>query len=300
MILAIIIPYYKINFFEATLDSLSAQTNQRFKVYVGDDASPESPTVLLEKYKGKFDFEYHRFEENLGGISLTKQWERCIALSNNEEWIMILGDDDFLEENVVEAFYANLLEIEKEGNNVVRFSTQSIDKVKNIISKVYINPKLEKATDFYYRRYSGLVRSSLSEYIFRRKSFLKYKFKNYPLAWHSDDYAWIEFAENKPVFAINDAIITIIVSCESLTGSSSNLLKKNIAQSLFYMDLIKNKLNLFDKNMRLPLLLQAEIAIKINRKLTLKEWNVLFFEYLKNYSTLPMLKFIRRFIKSLF
>ena len=159
---------------------------------------------------------------------------------------------------------------------------------------------MEKATDFYYRRYSGLVRSSLSEHVFRKESFLKHKFKNYPLAWHSDDYAWIEFAENKPVFAINDAVITVIVSSESLTGSKANLIKKNIAQSLFYMDLVKNKLNLFDKNMRLPLLLQAEIAIKTNRKLTVKEWNVLFFEYLKNYSTLPTLKFIRRFVKSLF
>ena len=60
------------------------------------------------------------------------------------------------------------------------------------------------------------------------------------MAWHSDDYAWIEFAENKPVFAINDAVITVIVSSESLTGSKANLIKKNIAQSLFYMDLVKN------------------------------------------------------------
>lgn len=298
--LAIIIPYYKLTFFEATLDSLAAQTNQNFKVYIGDDASEESPTDLLSKYRGKFKFVYHRFEINLGGISLTQQWERCISLAGNEEWIMILGDDDVLGENVVQAFLANFLEVEKEGINLIRFSTQSIDKVKNIISKVYVNPKLEKATDFYYRRYSGLVRSSLSEHVFRKESFLKHKFKNYPLAWHSDDYAWIEFAENKPVFAINDAVITVIVSSESLTGSKANLIKKNIAQSLFYMDLVKNKLNLFDKNMRLPLLLQAEIAIKTNRKLTVKEWNVLFFEYLKNYSTLPTLKFIRRFVKSLF
>jgi hypothetical protein len=40
----------------------------------------QSPSAdLLEKYKGKFEFEYHRFESNLGGISLVRQWERCIA-----------------------------------------------------------------------------------------------------------------------------------------------------------------------------------------------------------------------------
>ena len=107
--LAIIIPYFKLTFFEATLDSLANQTDQRFKVYIGNDASLENPADLLEKYKGKFDFEYHRFEENLGGISLTQQWERCIKLSNDEEWFMILGDDDYLSKNVVSEFMITII-----------------------------------------------------------------------------------------------------------------------------------------------------------------------------------------------
>ena len=46
--LAIIIPYYKLTFFEDTLESLANQTDKLFKVYIGDDASPENPTDLLE------------------------------------------------------------------------------------------------------------------------------------------------------------------------------------------------------------------------------------------------------------
>ena len=105
--LAIIIPFFKPTFFEATLQSLANQTDKRFKVYIGDDASPEDCYALLQKFEGQFDFIYHRFETNLGGISLTQQWERCIALSGDEEWLMILGDDDVLGENVVEEFYKN-------------------------------------------------------------------------------------------------------------------------------------------------------------------------------------------------
>ena len=63
--LAIVIPYFKLTFFEETLLSLANQTNKRFKVYIGNDASPESPLLLLEKYKDKFDFVYHEFESNL-------------------------------------------------------------------------------------------------------------------------------------------------------------------------------------------------------------------------------------------
>ncbi len=41
--------------------------------------------VLLEKYKDKFDFVYHEFESNLGGISLVQQWNRCIAKVEAED-----------------------------------------------------------------------------------------------------------------------------------------------------------------------------------------------------------------------
>ena len=63
--------------------------------------------MYLENYKGEFEFEYHKFENNLGSSSLTKQWERCVDLASNEEWIMILGDDDYLDSNVVASFYNN-------------------------------------------------------------------------------------------------------------------------------------------------------------------------------------------------
>lgn len=49
--LAIIIPYYKLAFFEENLQSLSNQTDQRFKVYIGDDASPETPANFQENPK---------------------------------------------------------------------------------------------------------------------------------------------------------------------------------------------------------------------------------------------------------
>ena len=45
--LAIVIPYYKIIFFEKTLESLAQQTDKRFRVYIGDDASPDSPEKLF-------------------------------------------------------------------------------------------------------------------------------------------------------------------------------------------------------------------------------------------------------------
>ena len=166
--LAIIIPYFKLTFFEETLQSIVNQTNKNFRVYIGDDASEESPIDLLKKYEDQFDFSYHRFEDNLGGTSLTKQWERCIALSGDEDWLMILGDDDILGDNVVESFYSQYKEF-NEISNVIRFATVVLNEQDHTISKKYEHPRLEKSLDFFIRKLKWDTRSSLSEYFFKRE-----------------------------------------------------------------------------------------------------------------------------------
>ena len=121
--LAIVIPYYKITFFEATLASLANQTDKRFKVYVGNDASPEDPFFLLDQYKGRIDFSYYKFENNMGSTSLVKQWDRCLALTEQEEWMILLCDDDTLSESCIADFYKHLPKINSADCNVVRFAT---------------------------------------------------------------------------------------------------------------------------------------------------------------------------------
>lgn len=245
--LAIIIPYYKLAFFEATLQSLANQTNKQFKVYIGDDASPEDCSALLKKFEGSFDFNYHRFETNFGGTSLSQQWDRCIALSRNEEWMMILGDDDWLSDNVVDAFYKNLNSI-KNKYNVVRFATKLYFSNKNEYSNLYEHPVEEKYATTYLKKLKGTTRSSLSENIFKRKMYIKHGFHNYPLAWNSDDRAWFDFSESKPIFTINDAIVYVSVSEESISGMDNNHETKNKSQTLFYSYLLWSfKLNFAQK-----------------------------------------------------
>lgn len=295
--LAIIIPYYKLTFFDETIQSLSNQTDKRFNVYIGDDASPENPSTLLEKYKGKFEFKYHRFSENIGAISLTKQWERCIALSGDEEWIMILGDDDMLGNNVVQEFYTQLNSFYGK-TNIVRYASEIIKG--KIISKKFEHPVWEKATDSFFRKLKGKSRSSLSEHIFLKESFLKFKFYNYAVGWHSDDYAWIEFSDNKPIYTINKSIVSVRISNISITGKTDNEELKRQASIIFIKNCIAYKLNLFNKKQRLEILLSYESYIKKSRKLTLKEWFLLLTLYLKYFNWIAFLKYFRRFLISLF
>ena len=278
--LAIVIPYYKINFFEATLESLANQTNRRFKVFIGDDASAIDPNVLLEKYKNKFDFVYHRFDTNLGEKSLTQQWERCIALSNGEEWIMILGDDDVLNNNCVESFYSNLKEIEDLDSTVVRFATQVVDKNGKTISKIHQHPKIEIAGNFLIRKFKGGTRSSLSEYVFKKEVVDRVQFKDFPLAWYSDLLAVLEFSRWKEIFTINEAIVYFRLSGINITSRTDDSVIKNIATFQFYYFLLKNHDTKLSKQLVQEIFNRIEKTLLDNKK-NLKRWLQLFSLYLK-------------------
>ncbi|SHG30332.1 Glycosyl transferase family 2 [Flavobacterium fluvii] len=293
--LAIVIPYYKLTFFEETLESLANQTDKRFKVFIGDDSSPEDPTVLLSKYQGKFDFVYHRFESNLGGTSLTQQWERCIALSDNEEWIMILGDDDYLGENVVEQFYIHLLEFVTK-TNLVRFASRTIVQEENHKARICENPVWESATDAFYRKFKLITRSSLSEYVFFKKAYQRYGFYNYPLAWNSDDRAWLDFSENRPIYSINEGVVCVRLSNLNISGKRDNLEMKNASLVAFHKFLIQHKLKYFSKYDRIKIIRKYHYELNIMKSLESMDWIFLIKNYLLNIN-LPVIKgFLKKYI----
>jgi hypothetical protein len=293
--LAIIIPYYKLTFFEATFQSLANQTDKRFKVYIGNDASPESPLDLLDEFQGKFDFDYHRFESNLGGTSLAQQWERCIALSTDEEWLMILGDDDVLGENVVEKFYFHLPEFQSKSN-VVRYASQLVYESEKTKSKIFTNPVWESATDAFYRKFKRIAMSSLSEYVFSRNAFEKYGFHDYPLAWNSDDHAWLVFCEEKPIYSINESIVYPRMSSENITGRRDNMALKNKSSVAFYHFLIQDKLRHFTRYQSIKIVRKYYFELKKVKSLGIKDWLFILKHYLRNFNLLAIKDFLRKFI----
>ncbi|MFV5688939.1 glycosyltransferase family 2 protein [Flavobacterium sp. ZT3R25] len=291
--LAIVIPFYKLTFFEETLQSLSNQTDKRFKVYIGDDFSPENATDLLSKYNGRFDFVYHRFKTNLGSISLTQQWERCIALAANEEWIMILGDDDYLSDTVVEQFYFNMPEFLSK-TNLVRFASRTIVQEENYKASICENPVWETATDSFYRKFKRISRSSLSEYVFYKTAYKKYGFHNYPLAWNSDDRAWLDFSENKPIYSINESLVCVRLSNFNITGKSDNFELKNKSSVAFYHFLIQYKLSQYTRYESIKIIRQYYFELKKVKRLDSKDWIFIIKHYGKNLNIQAIKDFIKR------
>ncbi len=293
--LAIIIPFYKLKYFEETLKSIAIQTDKRFKVYIGNDASHENPRELLIKYNGKFDFEYQKFESNLGSISLVKQWHRCLTMTKNEAWSMILGDDDVLSENVVESFYKNLNNILNKNINVIRFASYRINEFGENISEIYDHPNIEKSSDFLFRK----SRSSLSEYIFNSKVVEEIKFKNFPLAWYSDVLAVLEFSDFGNVFSINEAFLKIRISNESISGQKTNIDLKESATFQFYEYLILNRINEFSSS-QMKIIFDKLDTRFINNKKNINIFLRINMIYLKIINFYGLLNFYKSIAKSVF
>lgn len=296
--IAIVIPYFKLKFFEQTLNSLVDQNNKNFNVYIGNDNSPESPDKLLNAYNDKLNLFYKKFENNLGGTSLTQHWERCIELVKSENWIMLLGDDDFLGENVIDSFYENKDKFVNKSN-VVRFASRTILIEKNRKSDICINPLWETPYTAYCRKLNGVTRSSLSEYVFSKSSYKKNRFTDYPLAFYSDDKAWLDFSDGKLIFSINTAIVNITISAESISGREDNNKLKNEARKLFFGDLFKKYLNLFDNVCRHHIVRAYELSLLEDRKISLVMWTQLYWEYLINFKWKHFKKLNIRFLKTI-
>lgn len=291
--LAIVIPFYKISFFKDTLVSLNNQTNTQFQVYIGDDCAPVSAENLVKSILTSVSYKYVRFTQNLGSVSLTKHWERCLDLIQDETYVMILGDDDYLSETVVADFYAEL-SYQEQTYDLYRFASKMIDSENQEIAPIQFHPILEMASSSFLRKLQGLSTSTLSEYIFSKRTFKQHKFSNYPLAWHSDDMAWLKYGNGLPIVSINSSCVFVRVSNINITGRKDNLDTKRTATILFVKDLMSQNNLQLTKKQKIEILQSLEHQIMRNNIWNLPVIGYLCYQYYQNQNLFTSLKYAYR------
>ena len=244
--IAIIIPFYKLTYFDQTLKSLAAQTDKRFVVYIGDDCSPEDPTPIINNYKSDLEIFYYRFKNNLGGVDLVEQWHRSIALSNDEEWLMVLGDDDFLGENVIEEFY-NYIEKNKDITvDLVRFKLQIVNHLGVIQENEFRYDTIEDSEKLLSRMFSKEETITASEFIFSRNVFkLNNGFIRYPLAWFSDYATWLQYGKKSNIHNIKTTSVYWRLSNINISSQlkSVKLINLKVSSLFHFMLYVHNNFN---------------------------------------------------------
>ncbi|MEJ0081047.1 MAG: glycosyltransferase [Puia sp.] len=170
--LAIVIPAYKKKYFCVALNSIAAQTNKNFNLYIGDDHSPEDLESISQGFVNQLNLTFVRFQENVGGKDLVEQWSRCINLTKNEKWLWLFSDDDIADENCVMRFY-DQLEKNAQQMDVYRFNTTVIDENGDTIADQPESPDFESSVSMAYNILYGKRGNSMPDHIFSREIYLK-------------------------------------------------------------------------------------------------------------------------------
>ena len=233
--LAIIIPAYKIDFFEQALKSLSSQTCKDFTVYIGDDNSPSDFKAIIQKFNNQIKIVYHRFSDNLGGKDLVAHWRRCIGLSQGETWIWLFSDDDVVGENCVELFYNEISNGAK--YDIYHFNVKIVDSEGKVIYIPRNYPSVIGVETLYRDSSRDIIRSFVVENIFSRDIYNKVGgFESFPLAWGSDMATWIKMGREKGVRTILGDYVYWRRSDKNITPSKEREIvkRKFIIQTDFY------------------------------------------------------------------
>ena len=218
--IAIIIPAYKSKYLSKTLDSLVAQTDQTFIVYIGDDCSPNNLYEIVEPYTNKLNIVYKRFTENFGTKDLVAHWARCLSMLNEEDWFILFSDDDKMEYNCIENLQNVLNKVE---HDVLHFNIKIIDVHDNVIRVPHLYPKTLSSLEFYNLLYRFQIDARMPEFVFRVSHFNKLGgFVPFALAMRTDNATVIQNAYEKKIYTIENSYIYWRESGENVSAFSMN------------------------------------------------------------------------------
>jgi hypothetical protein len=238
--LAIVIPAHKGAFLSRTLECLVNQTNKEFTVYIGNDAGEAGIEDIVSRYKDHLDIRYQYFDDNLGRLSLVKQWERCFALVQNEEWLWLLPDDDYADPQCVELFYDQL---EKRDFDLFRFNVHFVNADESIFKTNPALPGVQDAFDSLMEKLSFTRPSTVAEFIFNKMKFESIGFTEIPMAWGTDDLLWYMLGKDKGIRNCNEAFVYLRQSHLNISNNYCRLGKKKIKANFeFFSKLLHTEL----------------------------------------------------------
>jgi len=233
--LAVVIPAYKGAFLQKTLESLALQTNQDFSVYIGNDDGDKNIEQIVQQFAGRLIITYKYFNDNMGSISLVKQWERCFALTQNEEWLWLLPDDDYADPACVSLFYKNVLQYDFD---LWRFNVKFVTDEGSVFKTNAELPEIQSAFDSLLEKLSFVRPSTVAEFIFRKAKFDQTGFAEIPMAWGTDDMLWFLMGRDKGIFGCNEAFVYLRQSHLNFSNNYHSLGEKKIAANFIFFNML--------------------------------------------------------------
>ena len=218
--LAIVIPAYKGDFLEETLESVLSQTDTGYHVYVFNDASPdERIETIVRSFGSRPNLTYIRFDTNMGQASLPGQWNRCIRHTDGERWVWLFSDDDVMDPDCVENFRKALHA--NPDNRLFRFDTVKFRddillKRNELPSQIFLETWLAGKLDYRFESY-------VVEYIFERSLYDWIGgFPDFPLGWCADDWFWAQVMLHTDLITMPESLVYWRSSDCNISGAAND------------------------------------------------------------------------------
>lgn len=229
-----VLPAFKALFLSEAIDSILAQTYKDFELIIVNDASPEDLESIVKNYNDS-RIRYYVNKENIGGKDLVAQWNHCIEYANGE-YLILASDDDIYHSSYLEKM--NELVCRYPEVNVFRPKIRLIDGDNNTICVLGGLSERISRIEFLYNWMQGSVGSGIPYYIFKKEALNGISgFKNFPLAWFSDDATVFELSRDGLVFC-NEVLFSFRFSGINITTKKNT--RKMLACKL-------EALQIFDK-----------------------------------------------------
>ncbi|HWK59238.1 MAG TPA: glycosyltransferase family A protein [Parapedobacter sp.] len=225
---SVCIPAYKSRFLSECIQSILGQSYADFELIVLNDCSPEPVEEIVRSFSDT-RIRYYQNERNMGAIRLTDNWNRCVALAEGE-FVVIMGDDDRLESDYLEAFMA--LMTRYPGLDAYHCRSLVIDDNGNAVQLTPAGPSFERVCDHIWHRLNQWRSQYISDFVYRADA-LRSVGGCYalPLAWGSDDITAYRACAgkgiahtNKPVFNYRSNRLSITSTGNDLEKMRANLL----------------------------------------------------------------------------
>lgn len=218
----IAIPAYKSRFLHECIDSILRQTVPDFELIILNDCSPEPVRHIVSQFEDPRIL-YYENPENRGALRLVENWNTCLSLANGE-YIMIMGDDDRLEPDFLEAF--SLLIDQHPLLDVYHCRSKIIDEAGNVLICTPSCPEFERVYDHIWHRLRQLRSQYISDFVYRVSALREQGgFFDLPLAWGSDDITAYIAAKDKGIAHTNKPVFNYRSNNLSITSTGNDLKK---------------------------------------------------------------------------
>lgn len=179
-----LIPAYKAEFLNETLNSIQNQTYQDFTVIISNDKSPQDLKSIVIPFLSDKRFTYRENSNNMGKHNLVSHWNLLVDLCKTE-YLIMGSDDDIYDINFLEEI--DKLTLKYPQVNLLHARARCINDKGDIFKKDALYYEYVSQIDYLEQLDYYLHIECMANYVFKTSELKKAGgFVNFPLAWSSD------------------------------------------------------------------------------------------------------------------